>query len=162
MTSRPRAGMVVAVLAAVALVVALTVVWRGSLPIGDGSAPLRAEDDARLVLHLKGDRGLVDDIDPGIPLANPTEHPVRITGIELIRAPDSPGEVSVRTFRLAGPDRTTPSIPGGLLGEKHYGAPLLSAEDAVIPPGAKNRDYLLLVRVAGDPDTDWSGRTPCD
>ncbi|WP_166139410.1 hypothetical protein [Nocardioides ochotonae] len=135
----------------VALAVALFLVLR------DGAGrPLEPEDDARLVLHLNGDHGLVDDVDPNIPLENPTEHPITITDVDLVAAPDSPGQVTVRSFRLAGPDRTTPSLSGGRLGAKDYGAPLLSADEAVIPAGAANRDYILLVRVVGDRRTDWS------
>ena len=153
MTARPR----VAVLALVVLVLATALFLVARVQSSASAVPLKPDDDSRLVLRLNGDHGLVDDLDPAISLENPTEHPIKITGVELITAPDSPGTVTVRGFRLAGPDRSEQSLSGGRLGEKDYGVPLLSGDDVVIPAGAADRDYILLVRVVGDRRTDWSG-----
>lgn len=152
MSRRTRIALVVGAAVAVAT---MTYAMRDGSVLG-GSPPLEPPDDATLALHLKGDAGLVDDVDPDIPLANATDHPIRILKVATIPDEDSPGEIQVRTFRLAGPDRTTQSISGGHLGQKDYGVPLIPAEDAVIPAGAGENDYLLLVRFAGDPDAPWS------
>lgn len=153
MTARPR----VAVLALVVLVLATALFLVARAQSSASAVPLKPDDDSRLVLRLNGDHGLVDDLDPEISLENPTEHPIKITAVELITAANSPGAVTVRGFRLAGPDRSGPSLSGGRLGEKDYGAPLLSGDDAVIPAGAAHRDYILVVRVEGDRRTEWSG-----
>jgi len=145
------------VLALVVLALAAVLFLLLRIQSSASAVPLKPDDDSRLVLRLNGDHGLVDDLDPEISLENPTEHPITITGVELIAAPDSPGAVTVRGFRLAGPDRSVPSLSGGRLGKEDYGAPLLSGDDAVVPAGAANRDYILLVRVEGDRRTDWSG-----
>ena len=138
-------------------VVAAVLIGGAVLLVRPGEMPLRpGDDDGTATFHLNGDKGLVDDVDPGIELGNPTDHDIRIIGVETLPNDDSPGRVSVRSFRLAGPDRTTRSISGGLLDEEDYGASLIPARDAVIPAGAAPSDYVLVVRFAGDPDTDWS------
>lgn len=154
-----RLAGVAAVLVVAALAVGAVFLFVDDSSSESGSVPLEPVDDARLGLHLNADAGRVDDLDPSIPLANPTEHPVRIIAVEMVADPQSPGQVTVEKFRLAGPDRTTRSISGGLLTERDFGAPLIPAEDAVVPAGAATGDYILVVRVAGDRDAGWSSST---
>jgi hypothetical protein len=105
---------------------------------------------------FSADHGRVNDFDPIVELRNPFDVGLRITDVVSIPYPDSPAPIEIVTYYLVGPGRKVNSITGGILTAKDYGVPLIPADDAVVPPGAKPNDYRLMVRVRLPRDAAWA------
>lgn len=117
--------------------------------------PLEQKTSETSTIGINLDAARVTDLDPIIDLANPTDHSIRLLSVSSVKDPRSPTRPKVVLFRMAGPDRTG-SMSGGIITEKDIGAPLLPASKAVIPPGADEDDYIILVRYSVPPGTRWA------
>jgi hypothetical protein len=106
----------------------------------EGTGPLEPTTADMTTVGLDISSARVQDVNAHVTLANPTEHAIRLLSVRSVPNAASPVHPRVVTFRLAGPGRTT-SIP---------------ASKAVIPAGAEEDDYLLMVRYAVPKGTTWA------
>lgn len=124
---------------------------------GDTSAALLDQKTPESIgINLSADASRRADLDPGVELANSGERPIRILRIESVPDPESPIAVEVTDFRLAGPDRKVNSISGGRITDADYGTRLIPSDDAVLPPGAKADDYVLVVTFEIAKSAHWA------